>query len=84
MDIALLRLPALSARLGIGRASIYSHIATGLLMPPVKLGLRTVAWPSDEVSEYIAAKVRGASNEELRALVGHLVAARTQTGRASA
>ncbi|MFT4047934.1 MAG: AlpA family phage regulatory protein [Solimonas sp.] len=76
----LCRFPELSACIGLGRTQIYSLIRDGLLMPPVRLGAQSVAWPSDEVDTYVKAKIRGASNDELRALVARLVAARATAG----
>ncbi|MFT4047967.1 MAG: AlpA family phage regulatory protein [Solimonas sp.] len=79
----LLRLPALCSRLGFGRAHIYALIRDGLLMPPIRLGARSVAWPSNEADDYIAAKIRGAGNDELRALVSRLTKARAVAGCSS-
>lgn len=76
----LFRFPDFSARIGLGRTQIYSLIHDGLLMPPVRLAAQAVAWPSDEVDAYVSAKIRGASNDELRALVARLMAARTTAG----
>jgi prophage regulatory protein len=83
MSRALLRLPALLALLGFGRAHAYSLVRSGLLMPPVRLGARSVAWPSDEADQYIDAKVRGATDAELRELVARLVAARAAANEAA-
>lgn len=52
-------------------------------MPPVKVGARAVAWPSDEVDRWVMARVRGASDCEMRQLVTDLVAARTNAGTAA-
>jgi prophage regulatory protein len=71
------RFPEFSARLGHCRSQIYNLIRNGLLMPPIRLSVRAVAWPSYETERYIAAVVRGASDAELRELVASLVAART-------
>ncbi|MDM4770848.1 AlpA family transcriptional regulator [Solimonas sp. SE-A11] len=77
MSIALLKAPALCGRLGCSRAHAYALVKDRLLMRPIHLTQRAVAWPSNEVDEYIAAKVRGASADELRDLVQRLEQART-------
>lgn len=81
MSQALLRLPACCERLGLSRASVYSLIRCGLLTPPVRLGTRSVAWPSGEIDQYVDAKIRGADNDELRDLVARLVEDRCKSGR---
>jgi prophage regulatory protein len=42
----------------------------------VKIGARASGWPSSEVAAINAARIAGATNEEIRALVAKLVAAR--------
>lgn len=72
----ILRLPDVMRGLGIGRSLIYEHARLGLLPPPVPLGARAVGWPSDEIADVIAARVAGAGEVEIKALVAGLVAAR--------
>lgn len=72
----LLRRPEVEARYGRGRSSIYSDISGGLFVPPVLAGKRCSAWPSDEVDAIIAARIAGKTEDEIRALVRKLVAAR--------
>lgn len=54
----LLRLPEVSARLGLGRSSIYALIQRGELCPPVKLGVRASAWPASAIDAFIADRIR--------------------------
>lgn len=56
----LLRLPEVRARTGLSRSSIYAFIARGDFPAPVSLGARAVAWPSDAISAWIAARVASA------------------------
>ena len=71
------RLPALKARLGgCCTSTIYNRVERQQLPPPVKISERSIAWIDAEIDEVIAARVRGASDEEVRALVGELVARR--------
>ncbi len=61
---------------GRSRSSHYQDIQQGLFTPPVKIGARASGWPSSEVAAINAARIAGATNEEIRALVAKLVAAR--------
>lgn len=76
MSKTLLRLPAVMARSGYSRSTIYLRIAQGLWPRPVSLGPRAVAWPSDEVDALNAARIAGLSDEQICSLVGKLQAAR--------
>lgn len=53
-------------------ASIYNNIRDGLWTQPVKIGVRSVGWPSDEVIAINAARIAGASDEHIRELVNRL------------
>jgi prophage regulatory protein len=58
-------------------ASIYNLINAGLWTKPVRIGQRSVGWPSDEVIAISRARVAGATDEQLRELVARLHAKRT-------
>lgn len=77
MSNALLRLPTVKAQCGLSRSTIYLRIAQGLWTRPVSLGARSVAWPAGEVAALNAARIAGKSEDEIRALVVKLQAART-------
>jgi prophage regulatory protein len=51
------RLPAVLARTGLSRSTIYKKIADGEFPKPVLLGKRAVAWRSSVVSEWINARL---------------------------
>lgn len=72
----ILRLPAVKSESGHSRSTIYLRIAQGLWTKPVSLGGRSVGWPASEISALLAARIAGKSNEEIRALVIKLEAAR--------
>ena len=55
-----LRLPQVSARLGLGRSAIYDLVKRGELCPPIKLGVRASAWPSSAIDQFIADHIRSA------------------------
>jgi prophage regulatory protein len=53
----LLRLSEVKHQVGLGRSAIYAQIREGLFPPPVKLGARAVAWPSDAIEAWIDARI---------------------------
>jgi prophage regulatory protein len=53
----LLRLPAVIAATGLQRSTIYDGIRAGTFPKPVPIGARTVAWASDEIDAWIAARI---------------------------
>ncbi|MCM2316951.1 MAG: AlpA family phage regulatory protein [Thermoanaerobaculia bacterium] len=58
--------------LGLSRSTVYAQIDAGLMPRPVSLGARAVGWPESSISAIVAARVRGASDAELRELVAAL------------
>lgn len=77
--IRMLRRPAVEAAVGIRRSTLYSLVAEGLLPPPVRVGVRASAWPADEVTVVMNARIAGWSPDEIRALVRDLIAARSES-----
>ncbi len=69
------------AATGYSRSTIYLRIAQGLWPKPVSLGPRAVGWPAREVATMNAARIAGRSDDELRALVVALHAARNSAAR---
>jgi prophage regulatory protein len=76
MKRIILRVPAVKSESGLSRSTLYSRISEGLWTKPVSLGARAVGWPSDEVEAINAARIAGKGDEEVRALVTSLEAAR--------
>lgn len=76
MVTTILRLPTVLRERGRSRSSHYLDIQQGLFTPPVSIGLRAVGWPVNEVATLNAARIAGKSDEEIRALVLKLEAAR--------
>jgi len=72
----ILRIPAVKARSGYSRSTIYLRIDQGLWTPPVRLGPRAVGWPADEVDALNGARIAGQTDEQIRALVESLHAQR--------
>jgi prophage regulatory protein len=79
----ILRLPAVKAESGYGRSTIYLRINEGLWPKPVRLGARAVGWPAGEVAAINAARIAGKSDDEIRALVAKLQAARSSAMHAA-
>jgi prophage regulatory protein len=76
MSQIILRLPAVKSQSGLSRSTVYLRISQGLWTKPISLGARAVGWPSSEVTAINAARIAGKSDEEIRALVLKLEAAR--------
>jgi prophage regulatory protein len=55
--ISILRLPAVKARTGLPRSTIYARIAQGEFPSPVRLGPRTVGWLESEVEDWLQARI---------------------------
>lgn len=72
----ILRFPEVKAARGESRSTIYNRIAAGLFPKPIPLGPRLVGWREGEVAALNAARVRGASDDEIRSLVAKLEADR--------
>ncbi len=70
------RLPAVKSESGLSRSTIYLRISQGLWTKPVSLGSRAVGWPSGDAAAINAARIAGKTDEEIRALVLKLEAAR--------
>ncbi len=58
------RLPTVKRRTGLSRSEIYRQIKVGTFPRPVKLGLRSSAWVSTEITTWIDQRIekRGTSN----------------------
>jgi len=78
----ILRLPAVKAESGASRSTIYLRIKQGLWTKPVKLGLRAIGWPSNEVAALLQARIAGFDDQSIRALVIKLEAARSNALKA--
>lgn len=70
------RLPNVLRARGRSRSSHYEDIKQGLFTRPVHIGHRAVGWPAYETEVLNAARIAGKSDEEIRALVLKLEAAR--------
>ena len=72
----IVRITKVIAEQGICRSTIYNRISRGLFPRPISLGPRMVGWREVEIEAINAAHIRGASEDEIRALVVELEADR--------
>lgn len=78
MSEYILRLPAVLQQRGRSRSTHYLDIKKGLFTHPVPIGERAVGWPDHEVTAINKARIAGMSEDDIRALVIRLEAARKQ------
>ena len=72
----ILRRKQVEAETGYCRSTIYLRMSQRLWPKPVSLGPRCVGWPAADVAAMNAARIAGRTDDEIRALVEHLEAAR--------
>jgi prophage regulatory protein len=70
------RLPAVLNSDPRSRSALYRDMEEGFFPKPVLIGARAVGWPTNEVDAMVAARISGKSENEIRALVKTLEAAR--------
>ena len=51
------RRPAVEARTGLARSTIYAKMETGDFPKPIKLGARSVGWLAKEIDDWIEGQV---------------------------
>ncbi len=76
MVTTILRLPSVLRERGRSRSAHYLDIQQGLYTRQIRVGIRSVGWPESEVSALNSARIAGKTDEEIRALVVKLEAAR--------
>lgn len=76
MVTTILRITDVLPARGRARSTHYLDIQQGLFTQPVLIGLRAVGWPASEVAALNAARIAGKTDDEIRALVIQLEAAR--------
>jgi prophage regulatory protein len=73
IKMSILRMPEVKKKTGHrSHASIYNAIHKGLFTKPVRIGMRSVGWPSDEVDKINAARIAGKTELQIRELVEQL------------
>lgn len=72
---AILRLPAVKARCGLSRSSLYSMMAKGAFPRSISIGPRAIGWASNEIDAWIESRV-AESRKRLPAAQGPLTEAK--------
>jgi len=57
MSQSILRLPAVRARTGRSRSSIYADVKAGRFPAPIKLGPRSVGWLETDVAGWLQSRI---------------------------
>jgi prophage regulatory protein len=79
MSLKLFSIPESCADLRICPSTFHNWRRAGLMVDPVPIGPNTVRVPADELEQLKRARVAGATDAEIRALVQRLHAARRST-----
>lgn len=58
----ILRLPAVKARTGLSRSTIYLRISEGHFPKPISLGGRAVGWVEAEVNDWLNQQIETSRN----------------------
>jgi prophage regulatory protein len=56
-SVSILRLPAVKARTGLSRSTIYLRVSQGAFPKPVNLGTRAVGWVESEIQEWLQQQI---------------------------
>jgi prophage regulatory protein len=52
-----LKLPAVITRTALSRSEVYRRLNAGEFPRPIKLGMRSIAWQSSKIDEWIENKI---------------------------
>lgn len=63
MTDSILRLPAVMARTGLARSTIYLRMSEGTFPPQVSIGARAVGWLESAINGWIASLVEQSGQE---------------------
>ena len=64
MVITILRLPAVKARTGLSRSSIYLRIAQDRFPKPISLGDRAVGWVESDIQAWLQQRINATRKSE--------------------
>ena len=67
------KLPEVLKNTGDSRSSHYDKIHKGLMIKPVQIGERAVAYPMAEIEAINRARIAGKSDDEIKTLVAELI-----------
>ena len=63
MTTAIMRLPAVKARVGLSRSSIYLRISKDRFPKPISLGGRAVGWVSSEIDSWVQEQIEASRDD---------------------
>ena len=66
MANTILRLPAVKARTGLSRSTIYLRISRGEFPSPISLGPRAVGWVEAHVEEWLTQRIENGARPSRR------------------
>lgn len=61
--VSVLRLPAVKARVGLGKSSIYAAVKKGTFVAPIKLGPRASGWLESDIDAWLADRINATRSE---------------------
>jgi prophage regulatory protein len=64
MAYVILRLPAVKARTGLSRSTIYQRISQGTFPKPLSLGARAVGWLESEIDKWLSNRLRARESRD--------------------
>jgi prophage regulatory protein len=71
--VRMLRMPEVEEKTGRSRTMHYEDIRRGLMTPGVALGARCSGWPEHELDAILAARIAGASDDDVCQIVQRLM-----------
>ena len=66
MGTVILRLPAVKARTGLSRSTLYLRISQGRFPKPISLGGRAVGWVESEIQAWLEQQIDATRKAERR------------------
>ena len=66
MDTRILRRPEVERITSLSKASIYRAMAAGSFPRPLKIGVRSVGWPEEEIRAWVATRPRSNGDTSAR------------------
>lgn len=79
----ILRLPQVMALTGLSRSSIYKYIADRSFPRPFRLGPRAVGFSAAAIEAWMAARIAGSSDQDIRELVAQMEVNRNPSATAA-
>lgn len=70
------RKPDIKAIFSFADSTLYLHVSQGILPKPISLSSRARGWPASEIDAIVAARIAGRTEDQIKALVITMTAAR--------